>query len=312
MSDKPSSNDNPNLLKQGLILILILLIVPGVFFFIFVFPLFKNSQEKDLSPAQALTVVAQMSQTAQARGEGSPEQSSPTAHSAVSTPTPRPSFSPIQRTPTRTPQTVATTGGNNSSSTTNNGGTTQNNTQPTATFPVSNVTVRPTYTPKPTETPRPKDTATPTPTATATPSPGLLGLSMNNVINRFQTEKGFTCKQEGSTTDPVLWMCDIQNGNDLWYHVDIYGTSKVEVSNLLVSVFQTYPDDEKSIDIIGFAASLPYTGSNASEARQWVEQTLPDIQSVDDVREKFIGGVRFKLYGDPQGRYLEMGDPVQQ
>ena len=135
---------------------------------------------------------------------------------------------------------------------------------------------------------------------------------MSNVINQFQNEKGFACKQEGSATDPVLWMCDIQSGNDLWYHVDIYGTSTVEVSNLLVSVFQTYPEDEKSIDIIGFAASLPYNGSNSSEANKWVSQTLPGLQSLDDVREKIIGGVRFKLYGGPQGRYLEMGDPVQQ
>lgn len=322
MSDKPSLDGNTNLLKQGLILILILLIVPGVFFFAFVFPLLKNSPEKDVSMAQALTLVARVSQTAQAGDPGhsasqptQPAHSSPVAHIAIDTPSPRPlSANSNQRTSTRSPQVVPTSTRNNSvSSSTNNSNTTgQGNVQPTSTFPVSNVTVRPTYTPKPTETARPKDTATPTPTFTPTQSPGLPGLSMNNVINRFQNEKGFTCKQEGSTTDPVLWMCDIQSGNDLWYHVDIYGTSKVEVSNLLVSVFQTYPEDEKSIDIIGFAASLPYNGSNASEASQWVAQTLPGLQSVDDVREKFIGSVRFKLYGGPQGRYLEMGEPVQQ
>jgi len=319
MSDKPSLDGTSNLLKQGLILILILLIVPGVFFFAFVFPLLKNSPEKDVSLAQALTLVAQVSQTAQAEDPGhsagqqtQDANSNPAAHIAIGTPTPRLSSSnPIQKTSTRSPQTGPTSN-SGSSPTSNNDTTGQNNVQAAPTFPVSNVTVRPTYTSKPTETTRPKDTATPTPTFTPTQSPGLPGLSMSNVINQFQNEKGFTCKQEGSTTGPILWMCEIQSGNDLWYHVDIYGSSTVEVSNLLVSVFQTYPEDEKSIDIIGFAASLPYTGSNPSEASKWVSQTLPDIQSVDDVREKFIGGIRFKLYGGPQGRYLEMGDPVQQ
>jgi len=323
MSDKPSSDGTPNLLKQGLILILVLLIVPGVVFLIFVFPLFKNGSEKDVSLVQALTLVAQVSQTAQAENPGfsagqstQAAHSSPVAHIAIGTPSPRPlSANSNQKTSTGSPQVVSTSTRSNAvsySPTSNNNTTGQESAQATSTFPVSNVTVRPTYTPKPTETTRPKDTATPTPTPTPTQSPGLPGLSMSNVINQFQNEKGFTCKQEGSATDPVLWMCDIQSGNDLWYHVDIYGTSKVEVSNLLVSVFQTYPEDEKSIDIIGFAASLPYNGSNSSEANKWVSQTLPGLQSVDDVREKFIGGVHFKLYGGPQGRYLEMGAPVQQ
>jgi hypothetical protein len=115
-------------------------------------------------------------------------------------------------------------------------------------------------------------------------------------------------------------MCDfppnpldiINNPHLPWYHVDLYGSPGIEVADLLVSVFQTYPDDAKAVDILGFVASLPYDGSDASAASQWVAQTLPGIQSVDDVREKFIGGVRFRLFGDKYGRYLEMGEPVQQ
>jgi hypothetical protein len=107
-------------------------------------------------------------------------------------------------------------------------------------------------------------------------------------------------------------MCDVQIGNDLWYHVDLYGSPEIEVTDLLVAVFQANPDDAKAVDILGFMASLPYDGSDASAARQWVAQILPDITSVDDVREKFIGGVRFRLFGGPQGRYLEMGEPPQQ
>jgi hypothetical protein len=134
---------------------------------------------------------------------------------------------------------------------------------------------------------------------------------MSAVVARL-TEKGFNCALASSETGPILWMCDLQIGYDIWYHVDIYGNSKIEVTNLLVTVFQTFPVEAKSIEILSYMASLPYTSAIPSQASTWVADTLSDIQSVEDVREKFIGSVRFKLYGGPQGRYLEMGDPVQQ
>lgn len=138
---------------------------------------------------------------------------------------------------------------------------------------------------------------------------------MSGVTGQLTNEKNFICAEAGSAPGPVLWMCDFQTGNDLWYHVNLYGSSEVDVTNLLVSVFQTYPDEAKSLEILSFVASLPYNGSNPTEAKNWVAANLAPpsgIQSVDDVREKFIGTVRFKLYGGPQGRYLEMGEPAQQ
>jgi hypothetical protein len=194
--------------------------------------------------------------------------------------------------------------------------TDQNNGQGAAPPPIFDSSggyrIRPTYTPRPTATTRPPDPPTSVFTPTATPNPGLPGLTMNDVINRFRNDKGYTCAQGGSTPIVILWMCDIQVGNDLWYHIDLYGGSNGGLTHLLASVFQTYPDDAKAIDMLGYVATLPYTGSDAAAARQWVTQTLPEVQSVTDVREKFIGSVRFKLYGGPQGRYLEIGDPIQQ
>jgi hypothetical protein len=183
--------------------------------------------------------------------------------------------------------------------------------QASATFPVSNATIRPTHTPKPTETPKPPATSTPTVTPTATQSPGLPGLTMNSAVNSLK-DKGFNCSLGSSSPGPTLWMCDIQIENDTWYHVDLYGTANVEVNNVFASVFQTQPDNAKAIDILGYVASLPYNGSDATSARQWIADTLSGIQSVNDVKEKYFGNVHFKLYGDPHGRYLEMGEPVQQ
>ena len=171
-------------------------------------------------------------------------------------------------------------------------------------------------TPPPTSTSKPADTPTTAPTPTATRSPGLPGLSMNTATSRITGERGFTsCALASSDPGPVLYMCDFIIGYDLWYHVDLYGTSDIEVTNLLVSVFQTYPDEVKTLDLLKFFGSLvfplPAGGANASAAETWLEQNLLGIASVEDVRETFIGGVRFRLYGGPQGRYLEIGDSAQ-
>jgi hypothetical protein len=320
MTDKPSLDGTPNPLKQDQILFLILLAVVAVLFLVYIFTSYKpngtNDSQKEVSMAQALTLVAAASQTAQAANPGfSAGLASPVATQIViSTPSPlSSSVNSTQATSIQSKQVVLTATRNSVVPSPTKNTTGQNNTQePVPTFPASNATIRPTYTPKPTETLQPTAPPTATPTLTATQGPGLPGLSMNYVTGQLTNEKNFTCAQAGSDPGPVLWMCDFQTGNDLWYHVDLYGSFTIEITNLMVSVFQTYPDDAKSIEILSFIASLPYDGSDATEAKKWLADTLPGIQSVNDVREKFIGGIRFRLYGGPQGRYLEMGEPAQQ
>jgi len=311
--------ENPKIrLKQDTAIVLLFLILVGGFFLVYILTTARlgetNTSEQDVSLGQALTMVAQASQTALAANPGA-LISQPTQVPAATQITSS-NFSPVSSSTPSTPITVTktlevvstATRTSAPSSTTKASG---QNKSPEPTFPVGNVTVRPTYTPKPTETTRPTDSPTSTPTPTATQSPGLPGLTMSAVINRLK-DKGFVCTQAGNPPGPVLWMCDIQSGYDLWYHVDVYGSQNVEVTNLLASVFQTNPDEAKSVNILSFVASFPYNGANPSAASQWVAQTLPGIQSVDDVEETLIGGVRFRLYGGPQGRYLEMGEPVQQ
>ena len=172
------------------------------------------------------------------------------------------------------------------------------------------ITARPTYTPKPTRTPTQKPTRTHTPTLTATRSPGLAGLSLDDVTNRLQQEKGFSCSDSGGNDTTHLWMCEYQSGTDVWYHVDIYGTPDTPVFYLFAAVFQSQPSDSAAIEILSYLAALPYSGSNPQQARDWIASTLPTCKTVDDKKKTNIGGLNFTLYGGPDGRYLEMGDPV--
>jgi hypothetical protein len=300
---------------------LVLLIILGLFILVGIFILISrpgtNHPPAVKSLSQALTMVAAASRTAQVgAGPGSPFSSfahaTLTAHAL--------SFRAA----------LTATGNRSIAATADPDGTAQNNSQaatatfkpgyatdlPTdafqgasPTFPVMNATVRPTYTPRPTSTSYPTARPRPTYTSLPTPGPGLPGLTMSSVIGQLKDEKGFSCAEADSDKNPVLWMCDVFIGNDVWYHVDLYGTAQVEITDLVVSVFQSNPDETRTLDILDVLASLPYDGSNGAQARQWVADTLPGIQSVNDVRDIFIGSVHYRLFGSPQGRYLEMGEP---
>jgi hypothetical protein len=287
MSDKTFLNGILNRLKQKLPLFVVLLTFLVVYYLVYVFT------ASDKSP-----IAAAASRIAQAASPGiSTSQAtnvSYTKPAATRAVTPSAGLSSINLT-----QTASTQGNDDvlspGDNTTDQNSTDQNNNPATPTFPVSNVTVHPTYTPM--------DLS-----PAATPGPGLPGLSMSNVIARLENEKGFDCEQVEFAPDPIVWMCDIDGGEDLWYHVDLYGSATVEVTSLMLNIVQTYPDEAKSLDMISFVASLPYNGSKPAEASRWVAQTLPGLQSYDDVVEKFFGTVRFRLYGDAQDRYLEIGE----
>jgi hypothetical protein len=173
--------------------------------------------------------------------------------------------------------------------------------------PLLNITIRPTFTARPTQTPANTDIPQPSFTPTPTLSPGLPGLTMADVTNRLQTEKKFQCQSAGEDSFKTLWMCDYQEGITRWYHVDLYSTSSASVYYLQAAVFQSEPDDTAAAAILAYLAALPYTGSNPASASSWVSQNLPALSGSQDLRQTTIGIVPFKLYGSPNGRYLEMG-----
>jgi hypothetical protein len=292
MSDKTFPDDILNRLKQKLPLFVVLLTFFVVYYLVYVFTVPNKSP-----------MAAPASQTVQAAQSGSQVvTASPTKpDTTLAAGTPSPNVESIDLS-----QTASSQGNENVLSPEDNSPnqtpTGQNNSPATPTFPGGYVTAHSPYT----STAPPPATLAPA----ASSAPGLPGLSMSYVVARLQNEKKFKCEQVEFAPDPILWMCDIEEGEDLWYHVDLYGGVNVEVNNLMLNVVQTYPDEAKSLDMISFVASLPYKGSKPAEASRWVAQTLPSLQSYDDVVEKFFGFVRFSLYGDPQDRYLEMGEPV--
>jgi hypothetical protein len=295
MSDKTFPDDILNRLKQKLPLFVVLLTFLVVYYLVY---FFTASDKSSMAIAASRTARAALPGTSTSQvPEASPTR--PIATRAAGTPSPGPLSIDLSQTESAQGNEDVLSPEDNSTDQTPTG---QNNSPATPTFPVGYVTAHSPYT----STALPPTTLAPA----ASSAPGLPGLSMSYVVARLQNEKKFKCEQVEFAPDPILWMCDIEEGEDLWYHVDLYGGVNVEVNNLMLNVVQTYPDEAKSLDMISFVASLPYKGSKPADASRWVAQTLPSLQSYDDVVEKIFGSVRFSLYGDPQDRYLEMGEPV--
>lgn len=248
----------------------------------------------EMSLEQAQTMVAQAALTAQT---GTPAAGGTTGGTATAGPAGKASASPTAR---LSPTAARGASGAAFPSSTS---------LPTELFPVPNLEIRPTFTPRPTQIPTQTTTPQPTLTPTATYSPGLPGLTMSDVVTRLQNEKKFDCKESGSDPYKTLWMCDYQEGVSRWFHVDLYATSAAPVYALQAAVFQSTADDSAAAAILAYLAALPYSGSNPAAAGNWVTQNLPQLKGGEDARQTTIGGVVFRLYGEPNGRYLEMGTP---
>lgn len=69
------------------------------------------------------------------------------------------------------------------------------------------------------------------------------------------------------------------------------------------------PSDDISIQALRVIAGLPYSGSQPDLAYQWVAITVPKLSGEPgDLKETSFSGMRFRLYGTPNDRSLEIGE----
>jgi hypothetical protein len=159
---------------------------------------------------------------------------------------------------------------------------------------------------------------TKTPQATVTPTSvpivvGIPGLTFPDVTFNLR-ERGFTCTDTFNKLPSGLytWTCE-RNDPTFTSIVTVYSRT-IDTVDLIEADVALYasPDDQIAILILGFIATMPYTGSTPDQARSWVETAIPKITQSGDHRIMEFGGVQYDLYGDPIHRSLEMGhDPLQ-
>jgi hypothetical protein len=183
----------------------------------------------------------------------------------------------------------------------------------------------PTATPTPTETQTPTatstssathtatETATATQTRTPTPAPvGMLpGLKPNELVADVE-DLGYACDLPDYFWGVYSWWCERTRG-DKHFSVEIWSRTLDTVDSVRGTVLHLdlAPNDELSMGLLGYVASLQYTGALPEQARAWVERTLPTITENGDVRSNRFGGVVYELYGWPNARNLIIGTYVE-
>lgn len=121
------------------------------------------------------------------------------------------------------------------------------------------------------------------------------------------TQRDFTCSSWEKSGQYYTWTCK-RTGTQYEFLVDIWGPtlSTVSLVEATALVYSTSYDD-LATEFLGFVATLPYDNSTPQAARDWVEKTVPTIKTTGDIRKKTFGGVKYRLYGKPTARVLEMG-----
>lgn len=134
--------------------------------------------------------------------------------------------------------------------------------------------------------------------------PGLLAADVTvNLKNR-----GFTCTDATKLKSFWTWTCKHETSAAA-YDVVMYARDVNSIDYVDANALQfTSPDDQFAIDFLGYIASIPYDNANPAKAQEWVKTTIPTLKGVGDVHETTISGVRFRLFGIPTARTLEIGE----
>jgi hypothetical protein len=147
--------------------------------------------------------------------------------------------------------------------------------------------------PSPTPSPdtNPSATASPvptTPTPSATPSQGLIPrMSGTGTVQTFR-QQGFTCNQlQPPQPSWNQYDCVKTTANSQQETIDTMGPGD-QVANLEADALGMSSGD--SAMLLAGVAAMPFTGSQATQARQWIASSISHDDSMTD-----IGGVHFEL-----------------
>jgi hypothetical protein len=162
-------------------------------------------------------------------------------------------------------------------------------------------------------TPTEEEPPTETPTIAPTPTeflefPLIPGLELVDVTLNLEQRDLATCDSPHEFNNRYTTFCSDDSVNVVYsLLVDISGPDINRVDYISATVIQLVdqPTDEFPKLLLGFIATMPYDGADPEAARAWVEATLPTLGDDGSV-ETTIGDVKFRLYGNPLNRSLDM------
>jgi hypothetical protein len=114
-------------------------------------------------------------------------------------------------------------------------------------------------------------------------------LPFNDIFNKI------FCEKTMSESSMVAWVFTTKDNS-----VYLIDANISQLSN---------PSDDIAVKGLLTIAGLPYEGSQPDLAYQWIAITMPKLSGEPaDIKETSLAGIRFRLYGTPSDRSLEIGE----
>ncbi|MCF8568565.1 hypothetical protein LLE49_27990 [Alicyclobacillus tolerans] len=138
--------------------------------------------------------------------------------------------------------------------------------------------------------------------------PDIPGLNVQTVVLNMQNTWGI---KPGNASFQAGWYTykgyRVENGISDGYTVNWRSPQKVTVVDFSVVTTKATPSEQKAeaIKYLGYAATLPYTGANPANAKQWVQNELQTYDGKQTTVGHKIGNVYFTL-----GPYVKSGNQL--
>ncbi len=139
--------------------------------------------------------------------------------------------------------------------------------------------------------------------------PAIPGLDPIDVIY-LADSYGFDCNSPELKEKHLIWSCFLEL-DDSQYQIKLWGRNLETVDMIEVAAFYYDLDvtdySDLSSLLFGEIARIPFSGSIALEAENWVSDAILLLQSVGDERVSTFQGVRYYLYTLPSMHVMEVG-----
>ncbi|MBI9046926.1 MAG: hypothetical protein JEZ06_20740 [Anaerolineaceae bacterium] len=132
------------------------------------------------------------------------------------------------------------------------------------------------------------------------------------MVHEFESiliNSGFTCGEFEIFKDSYLNKKCVLDEVNQKTEVNILSSDEIFIHLIDTNFTQeNNPSNQQARMMLGFIASIPYTGSEPEKARSWVQITLDQMgEKSDGIQQNTFGNVLFRLYGSPSDRSLEIG-----
>jgi len=136
------------------------------------------------------------------------------------------------------------------------------------------------------------------------------GINPADILDQFEKNYDLDCLGWKFFWDVWLDECISTGFEDPSYGFTVFSRNEDTVDYIEASVIQLdYPNEDVIISYFEDVLELPYEGSSKEEILNWIKSEIPTLNGTSgDIREFTYSNISYKLYGDIECIWLEIGE----